>query len=369
VDCTSCGKANPDGNQFCTGCGAPMTAAAPPPVAPTPVAPTYAPPPSAAAPGYAPAPAYAPPVAYAAPQAPAPKKKRGCIIAVAIVAFLLLCCCGSIAAAYFGLANLNKPRDLGVKYTQKDYSSATKKLGVDVSKADPAGVTAGEDTTVAGEDAAATGDESTGGEVTPPDKGSASAGGSSGGGTTGGGTKGGTTSGGTAGGTNKPAGGTQGTRSTGQAAAAGTVVIYEGSVPVDIDLTNEEFSALISLNHYSPNWLVKDMQVKFGDGNTMEMSGYVEFEGQRYPVYVSGTAQLTGPKTFGGTATAVSVGGFEVPADYYPMAAEFLAGLLNDWLAQMEGLNLESVEISGGIVHIKGTVPATVIRVPAGTGQ
>lgn len=96
------------------------------------------------------------------------------------------------------------------------------------------------------------------------------------------------------------------------------------------------------------------------------MSGYIDYEGQRYPVYVSGMAQLVGPRQVGGTASEVNVAGWDVPAEYYPFAGEFLAGLMNDWLSQMDGLSLESIEFQDGMVHIKGTVPATVIRVPAG---
>lgn len=345
MQCAQCGSANDDTSRFCTTCGKDLAGTV------TGTQPDPVPQPGAAQPVYAPPPAGAQP-AYAPPGTPPAKKRRGCVIAAVIVAILLLCCCGSAAAAYFGVVSLGKPRDLGVRYTQEDYDSATNKLGIDVSGAGPESPTAKAGAVAAAGGEAAGGTTTEGQEV--PETGAAE------GGTTGG-TSGGTTGGSSGGG----AAGQTRAATVESGPAAGTTVIYEGSVPVDVEITNEEFSALISLNHYSQNWLVKDMQVRFGDGNTVETSGYVEYEGQRYPVYVAGTAKLTGPRSFGGSATAVSVAGWSVPAEYYPFAAEFLAGLMNDWLAQMPGLNLESVDIADGMVHIKGTMPARVLRVPA----
>jgi hypothetical protein len=74
MNCARCGAQNPDGNQFCSACGTPLTQAAAA-AAPWSAAPPQGPPPPAeaapswlAAPPQAPPPPAAPPPAYASPQ-------------------------------------------------------------------------------------------------------------------------------------------------------------------------------------------------------------------------------------------------------------------------------------------------------------
>ncbi len=350
--CPSCGTPVADGDQFCPSCGTSMAAgdAGQAPAAPVePVvqaAPVFAPPPQAPAVQAPVAPAYAPPPQVQAP----PKKKRGCLIAVIIIAALLLCCLGTIGAGYFGLLSLGKPRDLGVRYTEADYQSATTKLGIDVSMSGP-------DSPTAKGEVPATDPGATGGAA-------GGASGSTGGATT---TDATTKSGGTkTGGTTTKATGTKGSAPVTEGPAKGTKVVYEGSRPIDITLTSAEFSALMSMHHYSPNWLVQDFQVKFGENGQLEMSGYVVWDGRMYGGYAQANAQLTGPQSVGGSITKLEGLGVEIPQEYNGPAGDYIAGVMNDWLAQMEGLNLQSATIEGGQLHIVGTVPARVVRVPAG---
>jgi hypothetical protein len=333
VFCAKCGGSNRDGVQFCANCGAPLDIGAASSDAPV-VAPvaevtqqTFAPPPAqvAAAPQYAPPPA-GPPV-YAAPPALAPKKKRGCVIALVIIGALLLCCIGTPAAAYFGLLSLGKPRDLGVRYGEAEYKSAVTKLGIDVSQAAP-------DSPTATDPAAA----AAAGAVEPPPTD----------------------------GTTKPTATKRASAPVTKGPAKGTKVVYTGSRPIDVTLTSAEFSALMSMYHYSPNWLVQDLQVKFGDNGQMELSGYVAYQDRLYGGYASGTGVLTGPQSVGGSITKLEGLGVEVPQEYCGPAAEYLAGVMNEWLSQMDGLNLQSATIEGGQLHIIGSVPAKVVRVPAG---
>jgi hypothetical protein len=321
VFCPTCGTAIADDGAFCSKCGTPVEAtggeaAAAEPVAPSaPVAaPIFAPPPAAQ-------PVYAPPPD--GPLAAPPKKKRGCLIALGIVGGLTACCIAVPALAFFGVLSLGKPRDLGVRYTEKDYQSATAKLGMDVSKADlSAFATAG---------TGATGDGSSAGTVKPV----------------------------------TPPKTTKHSAPVTQGPAKGTMVVYEGSRPIDVTLTSEEFSALMSMHHYSPNWLVQDLQVRFGDNGQMELSGYVVWEGRMYGGYASAVGELTGPQSVGGSITKLEGMGVEVPGEYYGPAADYLAGVMNDWLSQMDGLNLTEATVTGGQLHLVGTVPARVVRVPA----
>lgn len=374
--CPNCGAQVAEGNRFCPACGQPVEAAAETQVQPEPEAvavsdgseqpagaagppplpesePGWAPPPPPVEPPpvppqqYAPAPAaYAPaPVAtVAAP--PAPKKKRGCLIAAIIIGALLVCCISVPAAAYFGFLSLGKPRDLGVRYTEKDYQTAVTKLGIDVSQAGPDSPTATGQTpapdagtvTAPGEAPAAPGTPA------PPSTGT------------------------------KPSAPKPKTKKSSkpvtEGPAKGTKVVYVGTKPIDVMLTSAEFSALMSMHHYSPNWLVQDFQIKFGENGQLEMSGYVVWEGRLYGGYAQADAALTGPQSVGGSITKLEGIGIEVPQEYCGPAGDYVASVMNEWLAQMEGLNLQSATIEGGQLHLVGTVPAKVVRVPAdATGQ
>jgi hypothetical protein len=353
VFCPSCGTGLAEGGRFCPSCGAqvavgetvqpPVQQPAPPVQQPAPpVQPAYAPPPAVASVATAPvAGQYAPPPVAVQPP---PKKKRGCAIALIVLGVLLFCCVGTAAAAFFGLKSVGKPRDLGVKYTEADYQSATAKLGIDVSR------TGIDSPTVAAEPAEA---PATGTDAGAPADATTA--------------KPGTTKPGTPKpGTTSATGAAKGTRPVTQGPAKGTKLVFEGTRPIDVTLTSAEVSALINLHVYSSNWIVQDLQVKFGDDGTIEVSGYAVWEGQLYPGYALGTAQLTGPRSVGGTVTTLEAIGYEVPQDYNSFAADYLTGGLNDMLTQIDGLDITTAAVEGGQLHVVGTIPATVMRVPAG---
>jgi hypothetical protein len=339
VFCPSCGTEVAEGGQFCPSCGVQVAAGetVQPPVQP--VQPVYTPPPAVAPVATAPVAAqYAPPAAVQPP----PKKKRGCMIALIVLGVLLFCCVGTAAAAFFGLKSVGKPRDLGVKYTEADYQSATAKLGIDVSQT-------GLDSPTVNAEAAEV-------PATGTDTGGAT-----------GGTAGGTTTKppATTPGTTSATGATKGTRAVTEGPAKGTKLVFEGTKPIDVTLTSAEVSALLNLHVFSPNWIVQELQVKFGEDGTIEVSGYAVWDGQMYPGYALGTAQLTGPRSIGGTVSTLEAIGYELPGDYNSLAADYLTGGLNDMLGQIDGLDITTATIEGGQLHVVGTVPTRAMRVPA----
>jgi hypothetical protein len=152
MQCTQCGAENVPEAQFCTSCGTPIASAR---VAPVPISPqpaplqqvAYAAPPAAATqPVYPPQQPYAPQPAYPPQQpytpvaqpvvatAPAPRKKRGCLVTALVLIGVMLLLCG---AAAFAATALLKPKDLGVSYTEADYQSAVTKLGIQVTDTVP----------------------------------------------------------------------------------------------------------------------------------------------------------------------------------------------------------------------------------------
>lgn len=90
------------------------------------------------------------------------------------------------------------------------------------------------------------------------------------------------------------------------------------------------------------------------------------YAGVKYPVYVNATAQLAGPKSVSAQASSINVSGVQLPAKYWPQAQSAAVGLINERLARMDGLNIESASVEAGKLHIKGTIPAVAERVPVG---
>jgi hypothetical protein len=121
LTCARCGAQNPDGNQFCSACGTPLTAAAAAPQSAPPQAPPswLAAPPQAAAPAAVAAPpvAYAspPPAAYASPyyapatampQAPVHRTPWVLIIGAVVALIVIMAGCGTAIALLGGKATL-----------------------------------------------------------------------------------------------------------------------------------------------------------------------------------------------------------------------------------------------------------------------
>jgi hypothetical protein len=279
--CIQCGSEIADDSAFCMTCGQRVEQAA-----------AYPQPPAAPG-GYAPV---RPPAPYVAVgQAPAvgaaaKKSHAGLWVTLGVIAVLLLGCVGAAFAGVIpGVSSLMgtaKPRDLGVRYSAKDYDTGLTKLGVALD--------------------------------------------------------------------NKPA-----------LPTAGTRMVYEGSRPVDVALTTEEVSALLSMKH-TPAYPVSDVQVKLGDNDRAEASGLVTYQGVKYPVYVDLTASVTGPRSVGASLSAIDVSGFGLPQQYWPQAQGTALDMVNGKLSQMSGLDIKSAEIKAGKLHFLGTVPASAKRVPAG---
>ena len=123
LTCARCGEQNPDGNQFCSACGTPLTAAAAAPQsAPPPAPPSWlaTPPQQAAATATAPPVAYASPppapVAYASPyyapgaampQAPVHRTPWVLIVSAVVVLIVVMAGCGTAIALLGGKASIS----------------------------------------------------------------------------------------------------------------------------------------------------------------------------------------------------------------------------------------------------------------------
>lgn len=146
-----------------------------------------------------------------------------------------------------------------------------------------------------------------------------------------------------------------------------TRVSYSGSKPVDATLTNEELSALASLNH-AERYPVKDAQIKVYDDGTVEMASYVDLNGWpgidfASPVYYKGKATVGSDEDIDLQPDSVKLGWAPVPmTDDVKREVE---GELEKQLQAVPGLTIESVQFQDGKMRLIGTVPAEIKRVPA----
>lgn len=139
--------------------------------------------------------------------------------------------------------------------------------------------------------------------------------------------------------------------------------VYSGEQPLDVVLTEAELSALMSYNHNASYWPVQSMQVNLTGGNTAEVSAVVTYAGRDWPVLASGSGTIS-RKTLDVSIGSAEVIGISVPAEYLPYGEAFLEAMVNDRLARIEGLNIDSIEITEEGVHLVGTTWATAEYVP-----
>lgn len=135
-------------------------------------------------------------------------------------------------------------------------------------------------------------------------------------------------------------------------------VAYEGSIPIDATFTAAEMSALVSYSHMS-GWPVHDAQIRFNGGNNLEVSGRASYGGVDYVFYVDADADVSG-KTVTGSANSAEVFGVSVPADLIAQGEPKALEIINDRLARMDGLDIQTAEIVDGQLRLAGMVPAKV---------
>ena len=139
--------------------------------------------------------------------------------------------------------------------------------------------------------------------------------------------------------------------------------VYSGEQPMDVTLTESELSALMSYRHDPSYWPLSDVQVDLTGGDTARMSAVVTYAGRDWPVVVSGSGAFAGD-TLSAELTTARVGVVSVPERFLPMLSDALEGILNDRLARIPGLGVDTFEVTPEGVHVTGTTWATATYVP-----
>lgn len=224
-----------------------------------------------------------PPGEPVASASPAPRRKRrGCLIALAVFVVLVLL---TVIGAAVMIGQASTPEDTGVTYSEEDFDSALKKLDVTWPELP---------------------------EGADPDD---------------------------------------------------YERVYTGSKPFDATFTEAELSALMSFRHSSTYWPIKSMQVDLTGGDTARVSGLVTYSGRDWAVSASGSGSISGA-ALGVDIASARVAGIDVPAEYLPLGADFLEGVVNARLARIPGFGVDSAVVTGDGVRVIGTIWETAEYVP-----
>jgi hypothetical protein len=135
----------------------------------------------------------------------------------------------------------------------------------------------------------------------------------------------------------------------------------EGEVYVEQTFTDAEISAIQNYANEKAGPF-KQVQIKFIGNGMVEASGYVDDPRVTIPgpVYVRGEVIQTGPKSFTTNIESLQVGDYKVPSAIIEKANTEFLGYVNGILSNIEGLDIESVQINNGSVDFKGSLPEKV---------
>ena len=139
-------------------------------------------------------------------------------------------------------------------------------------------------------------------------------------------------------------------------------ISYEDFTPMDTTISSEELTSLLRATNSNLGPL-KEIQVKLNDNNQAEISAYLDLTDYGYdfsgPVYAAGSIAKGDSSSLAIDLQRVEVGILSIPEKYIKQGEEGLNALINDQLAKMTDLKIDSLEISNNSLHFKGDYPKT----------
>ncbi len=137
-------------------------------------------------------------------------------------------------------------------------------------------------------------------------------------------------------------------------------ITYSNSGPMDITVSSTELSSYLQATNNEKGPL-KDIQVKLGDANQAELAAYADLREFGYdfsgPVYSAGQIEKDGSNRLRLDITRAKVGLVPVPKDYAEKGEKALEDEINDQLASMPGLRIDSLSIDDGSLRFVGNFP------------
>lgn len=137
---------------------------------------------------------------------------------------------------------------------------------------------------------------------------------------------------------------------------------YGQAQPMDATVSSEELTSMMQATNNAKGPL-KNMQVKLGNNNQMEMSADADLQKFGYPVqgpvYLKGTFEKSGSGSVKIVINEGSLGLIPVPASVLQQGGDGVEKAINHQLAAMPGLKIDNLEIHNGQLHYIGAFPQT----------
>ncbi|MDP3564603.1 MAG: hypothetical protein Q8R70_08950 [Methanoregula sp.] len=142
----------------------------------------------------------------------------------------------------------------------------------------------------------------------------------------------------------------------------GSNVRWGNAVPMEVTMTNDELSSMMQATNNEKGPL-KNVQLKMGDNNQVEMSAQVDLNKFGYPinvpVYTKGTLVKGSGNTVKIDIKEGSSGLVPIPETFLNQGESGLEDGVNKQLAQMPGLKIDTLAISQGQLQFNGAFPQT----------
>ena len=140
---------------------------------------------------------------------------------------------------------------------------------------------------------------------------------------------------------------------------------YGQAVPMDASVTSEELTSMMQATNNAKGPL-KNMQVKLGNNNELEMSANADLNKFGYPVngpvYLKGNLEKAGTGSVKMTVTEGAFGLVPVPADVLKQGEDGLEQAVNRQLSAMPGLTIDTLSIQDGQLHYAGNFPKSASK-------
>jgi hypothetical protein len=137
---------------------------------------------------------------------------------------------------------------------------------------------------------------------------------------------------------------------------------YGPARPMDATVSSEELTSMMQETNNLKGPL-KNMQVKLGNNNQMEMSADADLQKYGYPVkgpvYLKGTFEKSGSGSVNVIIREGSLGLIPVPESVLQQAGDGVEQQINHQLGSMPGMRIDTLGIQNGQLHYSGAFPQT----------
>jgi len=137
---------------------------------------------------------------------------------------------------------------------------------------------------------------------------------------------------------------------------------YGPASPMEVTVSSAELTSLMQSTN-NANGPLKNMQVRLGSNNQVEVSANADLEKYGYPlkgpVYLKGTLAKAGPGSVKVTLSEGSLGILPAPGFALQQGEDGLEQQINKQLASMPGMRIDTLSIENGQLRYTGAFPRT----------